>query len=145
MLGGLPGTADILVIVLILFGPTGCRTARSLGSSVKEFKRRERAQKEDTPKRDDERKSSRLPLHVRPAPRLDVLARWRFSLRRSCPAALPARMLYNWDAVQFALALREYDVRSTAIPAILYVPRSAGDEWLGDPAPPTPARRRLSG
>ncbi|OLB94772.1 MAG: Sec-independent protein translocase TatA [Candidatus Rokubacteria bacterium 13_1_40CM_68_15] len=48
----------ILVIVLILFGANRLpELARSLGSSVKEFKKGvNEAQKEDTPKRDDEKK-----------------------------------------------------------------------------------------
>jgi sec-independent protein translocase protein TatA len=48
----------ILVIVLILFGANRLpELARSLGSSVKEFKKGvNEAQKEETPKRDDEKK-----------------------------------------------------------------------------------------
>jgi hypothetical protein len=48
-----------------------------------------------------------------------------------------ARMLYNWDAVQFALALREYDVvKHQPHPPgyILYVGLGrAVNAWLGDP------------
>src|SRR5712691_3161635 len=46
-----------------------------------------------------------------PAPRLDFLCAVALSLL-TVLSRLPyrARMLYNWDAVQFALALREYDV-----------------------------------
>ena len=48
-----------------------------------------------------------------------------------------ARMLYNWDAVQFALALREYDVvKHQPHPPgyILYVGLGRlVDAWLGDP------------
>ncbi|MBI4245911.1 MAG: glycosyl transferase, partial [Candidatus Rokubacteria bacterium] len=45
------------------------------------------------------------------AARLDVLCAAALSLL-AVLSRLPyrARMLYNWDAVQFALALREYDV-----------------------------------
>ncbi|OLB41071.1 MAG: Sec-independent protein translocase TatA [Candidatus Rokubacteria bacterium 13_1_20CM_2_68_19] len=48
----------ILVIVLILFGANRLpELARSLGSSVKEFKKGvNEAQKDETPKRDDEKK-----------------------------------------------------------------------------------------
>jgi sec-independent protein translocase protein TatA len=48
----------ILIIVLILFGANRLpELARSLGSSVKEFKKGvNEAQKEETPKRDDEKK-----------------------------------------------------------------------------------------
>src|SRR5437762_12505719 len=49
-----------------------------------------------------------------------------------------ARMLYNWDAVQFALALREYDVvKHQPHPPgyILYVGLGRiVNAWLGDPA-----------
>src|SRR5947199_1585729 len=47
----------------------------------------------------------------RTAPRLDLLCAVALSLL-TVLSRLPfrARMLYNWDAVQFALALREYDV-----------------------------------
>lgn len=49
-----------------------------------------------------------------------------------------ARMLYNWDAVQFALALREYDVvKHQPHPPgyILYVALGRlVDAWVGDPA-----------
>ena len=54
-------------------------------------------------------------------------------------ARLPyrARMLYNWDAVQFALALREYDIaKHQPHPPcyILYVLLGRlVDAWLGDP------------
>src|SRR5919109_4030387 len=48
-----------------------------------------------------------------------------------------ARMLYNWDAVQFALALREYDVvKHQPHPPgyILYVGLGRiVNAWLGDP------------
>src|SRR5262249_1310522 len=75
----------------------------------------------------------------RPAPRLDflcavalslltVLSRWPYR----------ARMLYNWDAVQFALALREYDVgKHQPHPPgyILSVPLGRlVNAWLGAPA-----------
>ncbi len=48
----------ILVIVLILFGANRLpELARSLGSSIKEFKKGvNEAQKDETPKRDDEKK-----------------------------------------------------------------------------------------
>ena len=48
----------ILVIVLTLFGANRLpELARSLGSSVKEFKKGvNEAQKDETPKRDDEKK-----------------------------------------------------------------------------------------
>src|SRR5215470_19308115 len=47
----------------------------------------------------------------RSAPRLDLLCAVALSLL-TVLSRLPyrARMLYNWDAVQFALALNEYDV-----------------------------------
>ena len=49
-----------------------------------------------------------------------------------------ARMLYNWDAVQFALALQEYDVtKHQPHPPgyILYVALGRlVNAWLGDPA-----------
>src|SRR5207245_11400165 len=77
----------------------------------------------------------------RPAPRLDVLCAVALSLL-TILSRLPyrARMLYNWDAVQFALALREYDVgKHQPHPPgyILYVALGRlVNAWLGDPAPP---------
>lgn len=59
---------------------------------------------------------------------LTVLSRWPYR----------ARMLYNWDAVQFALALREYDVaKHQPHPPgyILYVALGRlVHAWVGDPA-----------
>src|SRR3989442_8507814 len=75
----------------------------------------------------------------RPAPRLDVLCAVALSLL-TILSRLPyrARMLYNWDAVQFALALREYDVgKHQPHPPgyILYVALGRlVNAWLGDPA-----------
>src|SRR5688572_13384832 len=49
-----------------------------------------------------------------------------------------ARMLYNWDAVQFALALREFDVaKHQPHPPgyLLYVGLGRlVNQWVGDPA-----------
>jgi len=75
----------------------------------------------------------------RPAPRLDLLCAVALSLL-TVLSRLPyrARMLYNWDAVQFALALREYDVsKHQPHPPgyILYVALGRMvNAWLGDPA-----------
>src|SRR2546426_8460007 len=74
----------------------------------------------------------------RPAPRLDVLCAVALSLL-TILSRLPyrARMLYNWDAVQFALALREYDVaKHQPHPPgyILYVALGRlVNAWLDDP------------
>lgn len=74
-----------------------------------------------------------------PAPRLDFLCAAALSLL-TVLSRLPyrARMLYNWDAVQFALALREYDVsKHQPHPPgyILYVALGRlVNAWLGDPA-----------
>src|SRR2546426_4605444 len=73
------------------------------------------------------------------APRLDLLCAVALSLL-TILSRLPfrARMLYNWDAVQFALALREYDVsKHQPHPPgyILYVGLGRiVNAWLGDPA-----------
>src|SRR2546428_8827502 len=73
----------------------------------------------------------------RPAPRLDVLCAVALSLL-TILSRLPyrARMLYNWDAVQFALALKEYDVgKHQPHPPgyILYVVLGrVVDAWLHD-------------
>src|SRR5207244_4337725 len=73
------------------------------------------------------------------APRLDLLCAVALSLL-TVLSRLPfrARMLYNWDAVQFALALREYDVsKHQPHPPgyILYVGLGRiVNAWLGDPA-----------
>ena len=75
----------------------------------------------------------------RTAPRLDLLCAVALSLL-TVLSRLPfrARMLYNWDAVQFALALREYDVsKHQPHPPgyILYVGLGRiVNAWLGDPA-----------
>jgi len=74
-----------------------------------------------------------------PAARLDVLGAAALSLL-TIWSRLPyrARMLYNWDAVQFALALREYDVvKHQPHPPgyILYVALGrVAYAWLGDAA-----------
>src|SRR3989442_3882540 len=73
------------------------------------------------------------------APRLELLCAVALSLL-TVLSRLPfrARMLYNWDAVQFALALREYDVsKHQPHPPgyILYVGLGRiVNAWLGDPA-----------
>lgn len=75
----------------------------------------------------------------RAAPRLDVVVATALAVL-TVASRLPyrARMLYNWDAVQFALALREYDiVKHQPHPPgyILYVGLGRlVDAWLDDPA-----------
>jgi len=75
---------------------------------------------------------------TRPAPRLDVACAAALSLL-TILSRLPyrARMLYNWDAVQFALALTEYDVvKHQPHPPgyILYVGLGRiVNAWLQDP------------
>src|SRR5881628_4028242 len=72
------------------------------------------------------------------APRLDLLCAVALSLL-TILSRLPyrARMLYNWDAVQFALALREFDVaKHQPHPPgyLLYVLLGRLlNAWLGDP------------
>ncbi|OLC15735.1 MAG: hypothetical protein AUH29_07010 [Candidatus Rokubacteria bacterium 13_1_40CM_69_27] len=74
----------------------------------------------------------------RPTPRLDFACAGTLSLL-TVLSRLPyrARMLYNWDAVQFALALREYDVaKHQPHPPgyILYVALGRlVNAWLDDP------------
>ncbi len=76
---------------------------------------------------------------TRPADRYDVVCAVGLSLL-TVVSRLPyrARMLYNWDAVQFALALREYDVvKHQPHPPgyILYVALGRlVNAWLGDAA-----------
>ena len=71
--------------------------------------------------------------------RIDILCAGALALL-TVSSRLPyrARMLYNWDAVQFALALREYDVvKHQPHPPgyILYVGLGrVVNAWLGDPA-----------
>src|SRR5213080_3955327 len=72
------------------------------------------------------------------APRLDLLCAVALAIL-TVLSRLPyrARMLYNWDAVQFALALREYDVvKHQPHPPgyILYVGLGRiANAWLQDP------------
>ena len=74
-----------------------------------------------------------------PADRLDYLCAAGLALL-TVVSRVPyrARLLYNWDAVQFALALREYDVaKHQPHPPgyILYVGLGRLlNAWLGDPA-----------
>src|SRR5262250_1217257 len=75
----------------------------------------------------------------RSAPRLDLLCAVALSLL-TVLSRMPyrARMLYNWDAVQFALALGEYDVvKHQPHPPgyILYVALARlANGWIGDAA-----------
>src|SRR3972149_5491273 len=97
----------ILLIVLILFGAQRLPDlARSLGSSFKEFKKGVSDVKDEgtSQAKKEEEKNAWLPrqdlLLALSLSALTLLSRWPYR----------ARMLYNWDAVQFALALKEYDV-----------------------------------
>ena len=133
----------ILVIVLILFGANRLpELAKSLGSSVKEFKKGvTEAEKADTAaaaKKDDEKKACTLPPLNR-AGRVDLACASALSLL-TVLSRLPyrARIAYNWDAVQFAMALSEYDMeKHQPHPPgyILYVALGRlVNAWLADPA-----------
>ena len=154
----------ILVIVLILFGANRLpELAKSLGSSVKEFKKGVNEVKAEDADRRRARKRRRRPSRSArapapllrlpcPAPRRILHNRMRERADRvdyALAAALSvltvlsrlpyrARMLYNWDAVQFALALSEYDVvKHQPHPPgyILYVALGRlVHGWLGDAA-----------
>ena len=152
----------ILVIVLILFGANRLpELARSLGSSVKEFKKgvnEVKDERHDGRREEGRREEGLAPLAlqslrhptlaraytpqspcVRAPPRrlrawrwdspsLTLLSRWPYR----------ARMLYNWDAVQFALALARVRRRQAPAPSAgLHPLRRAGPaastRWLGDP------------
>ena len=153
----------ILVIVLILFGAQRLPDlAKSLGSSVKEFKKGvnelqgRRAHATASRRRRSRRKKRRRPSsrisgrrHAR-ASRPFLVSADSFhtltsasrpgSRRSPSRPAWPyrARMLYNWDAVQFALALREFDVaKHQPHPPgyLLYVGLGRlVNQWVGDPA-----------
>ena len=166
----------ILVIVLILFGANRLpELARSLGSSVKEFKKGvNEVNKADDRRRLHEGRGKEglvgLPLSSAESPMQLFLARFPpfargsrvYSTGFACVSeptrvpmpwrrggALPpctvlsrlpyrARMLHNWDAVQFALALHEYDVvKHQPHPPgyILYVALGrVVHAWIGDAA-----------
>ena len=148
----------ILVIVLILFGANRLpELASSLGSSVKEFKKGvNEVKEEDTTRRREGRGEEGVALLLVPAPPRPPPGcilhsrhagrvrspRLRFAAALSLLTVLSrlpyrARMLYNWDAVQFALALREYDiVKHQPHPPgyILYVALGRlVNAWLADP------------
>ena len=150
----------ILVIVLVLFGANRLpELAKSLGSSVKEFKKGvNEAKAEDTAaalRRTTRRRPSSPALSPRADPRSRCILHSRHArpcrpvttsaprVSRSSPSsrACPyrARMLYNWDAVQFALALGEYDVvKHQPHPPGLHPVRrrwaALVNGWLGDAA-----------
>jgi TatA/E family protein of Tat protein translocase len=123
----------ILVIVLILFGANRLpELARSLGSSVKEFKKASTRSRPRTPppprsQRRTRRKSRSDFFFAAAIAFLTIVSRLPYR----------ARLLYNWDAVQFALALNEYDVlKHQPHPPgyILYVVLGRiVNAWLHDP------------
>src|SRR5262245_7477501 len=105
----------ILVIVLILFGAnrlpelanrSGRRSRRSRRASM-----RPKNRIRQPPARKAERRKPKQPSLSRRTDRIDLACASALSLL-TVLSRLPyrARIPYNWDAVQFALALNEYDI-----------------------------------